>query len=378
MGEDAGADVGEDVSSDGPVMSDIGPGDVGPVDVGPVDVGPVDVGPPDVGPPDVGPDTSPDAPVDVGPDAADACSPVPEVCDGLDQDCDGVPDNDCCIPGTTMDESCELGFLQGPCARGRLVCDSEGSGFECTQVTFPLAPACGNAVDEDCDGSIDETPMILLDRDRDGFGTPTAFCGDATPAEVGGDCNDGNPRIYPDAQEICGNTIDEDCNGEDLECGVCERFQIAGRTYLACDRVTNYETARIGCASRGARLVEINSLAEQNAVWEAVASREWEAVWIGLRQEPGPDDTSTWSWIGSASPVPLSLPDDCDEMFCQFFLNQPNDRWGGPSGENSDARCMTMETVEHVSGPMYEPTEPDGSWNDRHCDLNMYRAICEF
>lgn len=64
-----------------------------------------------------------------------------------------------------------------------------------------------NGLDDDCDGLIDEEGCV--DSDLDGYGTE--FNSDCVHSEI--DCNDNNRWINPSAREICGNDIDENCNG---------------------------------------------------------------------------------------------------------------------------------------------------------------------
>ena len=52
-----------------------------------------------------------------------------------------------------------------------------------------------NGIDEDCDGR----DNVDLDRDGDGFARPI-------------DCNDSKKRIRPNAREIRGNRVDENCD----------------------------------------------------------------------------------------------------------------------------------------------------------------------
>ena len=71
---------------------------------------------------------------------------------------------------------------------------------------------CGDGIDQDCSGSDLECPLPDdCDADNDGFDSNSTECG-------GTDCNDLNFNINPSAQEICGNGIDEDCSGSDLAC----------------------------------------------------------------------------------------------------------------------------------------------------------------
>lgn len=53
------------------------------------------------------------------------------------------------------------------------------------------------------------------DADRDGYGSDAGAGCQNKPGYVtkGGDCDDTNPAIYPGADEVCGNDIDENCNG---------------------------------------------------------------------------------------------------------------------------------------------------------------------
>jgi hypothetical protein len=64
---------------------------------------------------------------------------------------------------------------------------------------------CGDGIDQNCDGSDLICPGDI-DNDGDGFSVNQ------------GDCNDDDPTVFPGATEICGDGIDQDCNGSDLDC----------------------------------------------------------------------------------------------------------------------------------------------------------------
>ena len=183
--------------------------------------------------PDSDGDGSPDD-QDCAPDDASVHPGAAEICDTLDNDCDGDIDGD--------DDDLD------PEGARQLYPDRDGDGFgsddeliiscasvdgavtqggDCDDSDASIHPEAGelcDGIDNDCDGDIDgddddlsssSLPTVYLDGDGDGYGGGSgeslAAC-DIPDGYItqGGDCDDADPAVNPDALETCG--------GEDLDC----------------------------------------------------------------------------------------------------------------------------------------------------------------
>ena len=151
-----------------------------------------------------------------------------ERCDGLDNDCDGEIDEDmqeiwfADVDGDgygdpdSLEDSCDP--PSGYVSIGLDCDDTDGDvNPESTEICDGIDNDCDQLIDDE-DGSVDYSTAsdYYADDDGDGHGGELMQTGACTPpagmVSFGGDCDDSNPEINPDAIEDC-DLIDNDCDG---------------------------------------------------------------------------------------------------------------------------------------------------------------------
>jgi hypothetical protein len=181
-----------------------------------------------------------------------------EVCDQMDDDCDGLVDEDdpdldlASLRTFYRDDDHDDFGLDADTVSGCALPDGYApNGLDCDDAErhqHPLARELCNGLDDDCDGLVDDEDDNLVldlvvdwyfDGDGDGQGDPSVALTQCEPPDpqwvlAGTDCDDTDPGVFLGAPELC-NGVDDDCDRHpDLE----TRGGAEAELGLGCDLCT--------------------------------------------------------------------------------------------------------------------------------------------
>ncbi|GDX80612.1 hypothetical protein LBMAG42_24230 [Deltaproteobacteria bacterium] len=251
----------------------------------------------------------------VNPDATERCN-------GLDDDCDGLFDDESASDAATWfidydadgfgAEGYDVVACEVPAGYSATAddCDDTLPGVN------PAAIETCDALDDDCDGTVDEPDAVdalpwYADTDGDGYGDaavatpscqrPAGFVADGT------DCDDAASSTHPNAAEVCGGG-DEDCDGTIDEMPATN----ASLWYTDADGDTfgDPASAAEACAAPAGAVADATDCDDTNAAVCPGAAETW---YDGVDGDCDGASDFDADLDGYASAAALSSGTDCDD-----------------------------------------------------------------
>jgi hypothetical protein len=272
-----------------------------------------------------------------------------EYCNDVDNDCDGVLDNDPVDPRTWYIDADGDGF--GDSADGLASCDpmedrvsTSGDCDDADDRVHPDALETCNGVDDNCDGDADGVGSVdattwYADTDADGYGDPNAPSGgcEAPSGTVANasDCDDTDAAVHPGVLEDC-DGVDNNCDGNVDEGEATsgstfyadvdgDGFGDAASTRTACSLPSGYTTSSNDCDDTNASAHpgaseycngaddDCDSVVDENDAIDV-------ATWYADTDGDGHGDINAPTLSCSQPSNTSSVPTDCDDADPAAYL----------------------------------------------------------
>ena len=266
-----------------------------------------------------------------------------ETCDGVDQDCDGPTDEDAEDASTyfldadgdgygltsSFTDACEA--PSGYAAQGEDCDDGDAA-------THPAAEETCDGTDNDCDGVTDEDDAAdastwYPDADRDGFGDATsssaACAAPANHVSDASDCDDGDQRIFPGANETC-DGVDNDCDGQTDEDDAIDAttwtldddgdgYGDDAQSVTSCEQPTDHSSTGGDCDDEDAAVnpgaIEVCDGTDNDCSGSTDQANS--VAFISAASGQAQDLSSSFNAGSFAAPAAYAFSSDGDLNFCQ-------------------------------------------------------------